>query len=804
MIRNYLKIAFRKILHYKLYSAINVTGLSIGIAGFIVIMLYVLEELSYDKYHTNSERIYRVINKYDLCGVGEESTSSPCLLAENLKNDYPEYVEETVRFFNLQERQKMFMNPENKVRYNEKHFFFCDPSVFKVFDFQIVKGDAKNSLTQINTAVITESMAKKYFGKENPLGKVLVYEGAVKLKITAVVKDVPPNSHFRFDILISMITSTGFFGIDYLDTWVWNPFWTYVLLKPNIPQEALEAKLPEFVRNHFDDAEKDNISLYLQKLTDIHLKSDLDFEIEPNSNIAYTKIFSFIAFFILIIAIINYVNLSTASSAQRAGEIAVKKVVGSSRFELLFQFLLEAIFLSFIAVFFGLIIVEISLPFFAEYIKIDHLSGFRFKPLTIGLIIFIGLLTGVLSGLYPSFYLSSFDPILIFRKRIRLDTATIPRKILLITQFVISSALVIGTVAVYMQLNYIKKANLGFQRKNILLLTVAQTPLAFNFERFKTELLKSKDILYVTGMDYIIGVNHNNHNYKHNASHANTKEFYPTLLIRHDFLKTFNIKTIAGRGYSKAIKDDNVYGIMVNESLTKRLGWTPENAIGKKFHSYNGKEKIIGVIEDVNIKSLHIPIGPLVLNMKQTQAMMNWYTRYIAIRFDAHANKERLIRYIEYKWKQFSPERPFEYTSLEEEISMLYIDENKLGKLTGIFSVLAIFIACLGIVGLNSFLAGLRTKEIGIRKVMGASVFSVVMLVLKEFAYLISIANIIAWPLSYFIINKWLDSFAYRIELSVWIFIGSTLSLFLIASGMVARQIYWAAVSNPIRSLRYE
>ncbi|MCD4747281.1 MAG: ABC transporter permease [Bacteroidales bacterium] len=802
MFKNYLKIAIRNLVKRKFYSLINISGLAIGLASFIIIMLYIIDELSYDRYHKNAENIYRLVNVHDFNGVGENSASSPFPVAFTLKDEYPGIVKNVVRIFNFQAPRCLIEFGENK--FNERNFFFADSTFFNIFDYEFVRGDPNTVFDEPYSLVLTESIAKKYFGDDDPLNKTIKFDTKFDLKVTGIIKDVPAQSHFNFDFISSMSSVRKIYGGKLPQTWVWNPCWTYLLLEKGTAR-LLEEKFPDFIDKFFYDAEKENISLYLQPLTDIHLKSKLDYELEPNNNISYIYILSVIAAFLLIIASINFMNLATATSASRAKEIGVKKVVGVNRSQIIFQFISESIILSFIALIIALILIELILPVFNTFTNKDIILSILLQPEYLLTLIALVIFTGVFSGIYPAFYLSAFKPLSIIKGNFKNENkSTLPRKILVIVQFVISITLIIGTLTIFNQLKYLRNADLGFNKEQIIIIPINHTPIANTYKNFKSELLLNPDIISVTAVDDIFGVAHNTHEFRPEGLPQDKWQFYPALVVRYDFVKTFDIKILAGRDYNEKNKTDPEKGMLINEAMVRHLGWrSNDEAIGKKFKSLNGEERVIGVTNNFNVTSMHESAGPFVLNIKEKPREVMWFLKFMAIRIAPDKHK-KIIAFIETKWKEFAPDRPFEYSFLDQELSKLYKDEDNLGNFSLIFTLLIIFIASLGLFGLVSFMAEQRTKEIGIRKVLGANVANIIILLSKEFIKLILIAIIIAWPIAFLLIDEWLNHFAYRTDINWFVFILAGLFALIIVLLITAYKAYIASRTNPVDTLKYE
>jgi len=801
MIRNYFKIAFRNLLSQKVYSLINISGLAIGIACFILIYLFVADELGYDKFNTKYDRIYRIIEKINNDGQGEESTSSPIPLAAAMQNDYPQYIENITRFFNYQQPTITLQVDDKK--FNEGKAFFADSTVFKIFDYKLAKGNPDKALAAPNSIVLSKGMAKKYFGEKDPMGKTLKLQGAVDVNVTGIFDDLPTQSHIQFDCLISFSTVKSLSGPNYGRSFVWNPAWTYILLKKGVKPEQLESEFHNFGQKYYPALIKDQVHNYLQPLGDIHLKSHLDYEIESNSDISVVYIFSIVGFLILIIACINFMNLATARSAKRAREVGMRKVLGAGRNQLIKQFLGESLLISFISVLISVLLINLLLPLF-NGLADKNLNFHIISNLELlGLLIFVGLVVGIAAGIYPAFYLSSTRPITTIKTNVQpKGGAALLRKILVVTQFAISLALIIGTIIINKQLTFLQNANIGFNKEQVLVVPLKPQMLR-NYESLKNQILLNSNVINVTSMNEVIGENHNTHEVNYEGMQAGKWIYLPGLMVDDQFLPTFDLKLVAGRNFSKEFPGDDSLSILINESMVKHLGWeTPEKAIGKRFNLFNGSERVIGVIKDFNFVSLKEPIGPFFIALIRPQLAF-FFKKNMAIKIKP-GDINKTISDLDEKWSEIVPSIPFEFTLLNDRLNNMYKAQDRLGKLVGYFSILAIFIACLGMFALASYSVERKFKEIGIRKVLGATEPEIIVLLLKEFLILVLIANIIAWPVSYFIMNNWLKDFAFRIDFPIWVLAASGLITLFISILTVGYQAVKAASANPVKSLRYE
>ncbi|HSR17324.1 MAG TPA: FtsX-like permease family protein, partial [Ignavibacteriaceae bacterium] len=600
--------------------------------------------------------------------------------------------------------------------------------------------------------------------------------------------------------LISYPTIYTITGPNFDQNWVWNPAWTYILLKENVEPEQLEKEFPVFIKKYYPDFIKDQITHWLQPLAEIHLNSDLDYEIEKNNNLATIYIFGVVGVLILFIACINFMNLATARSAKRAREVGMRKVLGAERPQLIKQFIGESILISLIAVVISIFLIELLLPLFNSFAEKSLTFGFITNPALLLILIIVGLIVGVFAGTYPAFFLSSTAPIKILKGKYEPGSRTaVLRKALVIAQFSISSTLIIGTIIVYEQLTYMQNANLGFDQTNIIVVPTRPAMLQ-QIDALKNEFLRNKNVQKVSVMDEIIGQHHNTHSFRYEGLEEGKQVFFPGLIIDEDFVETFDLKIIAGRNFSKEYPRDDSLSIIINEAMIRSLGWkSPEDALGKKFNSFSGGERVIGVVKDFNYVSLQEPIGPYFFDITP----FVFFKKFLAVKVKGK-DIQNTIEHLENSWSNIAPAFPFEFFFLDENLDMLYKAQANLGKLIGYFSVLAIFVACLGMFALSSFTAELKTKEIGIRKVLGASTPGIVTLLSKEFLKLVLFANLFAWPIAYFAMNKWLDDFAFRIDIQLWSFIAAALTSIVIALMTVSYQSIKAAIVNPIKSLRYE
>ena len=801
MLKNHLKIAFRNIKKHKTFSAINIVGLAVGITCSILIWLFVGHERSYDRFHEKADRIFRLALRATLGDTKIDQTQTSSEVFRRLAAEFPE-IEKGVKFYNPRRTPVIF---ENRTFY-ESRLYAVDAPFFEVFTFPLIDGDPQTALAEPNSMVLSKATAEKYFGTTDVLGNTIRADfsnstGSAIFHVTGVSENVPDNSHFHFDILVS---SSTFPGLINEKDWGEADFITYLLLTPGTSKDRFDEKLKEFTRRNlggrgFDEwvAQGNYWEYYLQPITEIHLNSDLKGEFEANGNRTYIVIFSVISIIILLIACINFMNLSTAKSSIRAKEVGVRKVVGSSRKELMQQFLSESILLSFISLALGLAAIQILLPAYRNFVGRNLSMPYLDNAAVIPSLLAFGLVVGLISGSYPAFFLSSFPPISVFRGITgRSSGSSLLRNILVVFQFAIAIFLIAGTLVVFQQLKFFQNKRLGFEKEQVL---VVRNPgsLGNSVSSFKDTLRQNSHVSNVSGSNTLPSRSYRNMIF---ISKDVANKFNLNLCVcDFDFLETLKLEMADGRFFSREFSTDT-QAVILNERAVNALGW--EDPIGKNFWSPGvGKLSVIGVIKDYHYESLHQEIRPLALllaagNLQNEQ-------NYISVRLSTES-VFGTVRDIENTWKTFAPGDPFEYSFLDQDYDNLYTNEKQIRSLFSVFSFLAIFISCLGLFGLASFVADLKTKEIGVRKVLGATVPNIVLHLTKGFTKGIVLANIIAWPLAYFAMNGWLQQFAYRIGIGLWVFALSGILALGIAFFTVSYHTIKAATANPVDSLRYE
>jgi putative ABC transport system permease protein len=786
MFRNYLKIALRNIRKHKGYSFINIAGLAIGVAACFLLFLWVKDELSYDRYHEKADRIFRVISQSEAEGRVNRFAYTPAPLRPALVNEFPG-IEKAVRFG----RNGFVVSYQNK-RFREQ-VYFTDPEIFDVFTLPLVKGNPKNALKEPYSILISEDMSQKYFGDEDPSGKTITLGERRDFRIMGVFKDIPHNSHFRFHFL-------GLFS-DYasghFNQWGISNYWTYILVADNFSPDEFKEKSPQFVEKYRGKEVRYvyKTSYPLQALTRIHLHSDLRGEIGPNSSIGTIYIFSAIAVFILLIACLNYINLSTARYAIRAKEVGLRKVVGATRPQLIKQFLGETFLFSFIALPLSVMLAELFLPLFnslsGKKLAVHYFDNIFLVPVLAFIILFVGFA----SGIFPAFFISALKPVSALRGMFKASSkGSTLRKTLIVSQFAISIIFIISTFVVLSQLNYMRNKNLGLDKEHVVTIPIYDKDALGKMETIKNEFLQNSSVLSVSVSNFFPGEAAWYQSYKYEGMSDSENPMIRWFVVDHDFIETFGIELIAGRDFSKRFPSDVEHAYILNESAVKEIGW--ESPIGKELEIMN-RGPVIGVVKDFHFRPLHQKIEPAALYICPK------YFQYISARISP-TDVSRSLDFLKAKWQTLVPGQTFQYSFLDEDFDNLYKAEMRLGKIFTVVTFLAIFIACLGLFGLAAFEAVQRTKEMGIRKVLGASVSGIVLLLSKEFTKWVLLANIIAWPVAYYAMNRWLQNFAYRINIGPLIFIQSAVLALIVALLTVSYQAMKVSLANPVDTLRYE
>ena len=811
MLHNYLKIASRNLLRSKAFSAINIVGLSLGLATCLIIGLFVLDELSFDRFHEKADRIVRVTFRANMGGNKIEEANVMPPTAKTMQRDYPEVLEAT----RLRTAGAFIIEKDEDI-FKEEGVAFADSNFFQVFSFPLVSGSPKTALTKPNTLVISEKMARKYFGNEDPIGQTLTAKNFNNpMEVTGVMADWPANSHMKFDFLIAMA------GLDEANanSWMQSEFYTYLVLPEGYDYRQLQAKMPQMVEKYFGPEikqafgmsfskfkqEGNDLGLFLQPLTDIHLRSNFDYDIAASGDIRYVYIFGAVALFMLLIACINFMNLSTAGASKRAREVGIRKVMGSVKSSLIGQFLLESIMLTAVALVLAVVIVVLALPFFNDLADKNLTLSFTAMPWLLPGLLLLGLVVGVLAGSYPAFFLSSFKPVTVLKGGSNPGRFTSGRRsiglrgTLVVVQFCISIILIVGTTVVYQQLQFIQNAKLGYDKEQVLVLQETYR-LGQNEQLLKKQLLQDSRVTDATVSGYVpAGPSFNNNFLVYGDDRVN--EF--TKGVRYDvdenYIPTLGMTMVSGRNFSPDFGTDSS-AIILNETAVREMGWGT-GAVGHVVTRPNNDGtkatyRVIGVVKDFNFKSLHERITPLMMTLGGNSGaiLAKVKTRDLPA----------LLTSVEKQWKTLVPDEPLDYSFLEENFNATYRAEQKTARILGLFAGLTIFVACLGLFGLATFTAEQRTKEIGVRKVLGASVSSVVALLSKDFLKLVAISILIASPIAWYAMNAWLQDFAYKIDISWWVFALAGLLAVGIALLTVSFQSVRAALANPVESLRSE
>jgi putative ABC transport system permease protein len=809
MIRNYFKIIYRLFLRNKVYSFINVFGFALGLAAFILILLFVKHETGYDTFYQDHDRIYRVTRAW--YNNGEESLHLARVappIGPLLSSDYPDLLEEVVRTLEL--------NPIIKVgedKFEGNRLFVAEDNFFRVFSTRLIQGDPRTALTENNSIVFSKKVANQYFGDEDPMGKTVELVNFGIFTVTGVFEDLPEDTHFKYEMLISFSTLEMYIGKEELmRNWSSNNYITYIKFTENSQASQLATQLDDFIDRHYtpvvaeylgkppETKVSEGTKLYLQKISDIHLRSHLSTELEPNGDIRSVFIFSTVALFILLIASINFVNLSTARSASRAREVAMRKVAGASKPKLISQFLMESMIMTLVALILAIVAVDLVLPGFRNLISRDlSLSGGSGIP-TVVILIFIGILAGFLSGVYPAFYLSKFQPMSILRSEfLPGKSSTTLRTILVITQFSISIALIISIGIMNRQLKYVQTKDTGFNRNNVLVINAGNGILE-NMETFKARILEIPEIEGISSSRLIPS------NDLINSSGGSTLDGdapgpipfrLAVVQIDYEFFENLGIKMLAGRNFSREFSMDDSVSFILNATAVKQLGWgEPEAGLNRPLRYGDIDGTVIGIVDDINFETLHNPIVPIIY-------LLDPANDQLCIRINER-NTPATIEKIEKIYDEYAPNSLFFYSFLQDRYDENYRTEFQLGKVMLFFTLFAILIACLGLFGLSSFLSELKSKEVGICKVMGASITQMVVRLSYEFTRWVLLANLFAWPAAYFLMKRWLSNFAYHIAMPWYIFILAAVISLAIALLTVGFQALRIAGRNPADSIKYE
>ena len=802
MIKNFYVTAIRNLLKHRRYFLINISGLAIGMASFIFITLYIVNELSYDRFHHNYKNIYRVSNKAFINGQTNYTATTNSPVARTLLNEYPEVVKAA----RVLESGSLLIGRGNK-KINEEGVLFGDSSLFSVFGFELLKGDPRSALVHPKSMILSESYVKKYFGKEDPIGqKMTVEEDTTFYTVTGVFSDIPANSHLRFDMMGSLSTNDHWNS----NHWIGPGFHTYIVLNGGAKAAALEEKIQVLVQKYLGaeierytgqsmaewEGSGNSIRYQLVPVQDVHLRSVYSGELEAGSNITYVYLYALIALIILFIALFNFVNLATAQSAARAKEVGVRKVMGSTKTALIWQFLLESLLVSFTAMFLAVFLVILLNPFFVDLTGKQLAFGITTAPALL-CVFMLAILVGILAGAYPAFVLSAFKPSEVLKGKFRTGARSDWLRSLFVTmQFAASIVIIIGTAVIYMQIDFMLHKNVGFEKEQVL---VIRRPdgLRDNLEIFKRGLLDNPNIRTVANSKTIPGKTYEIRSYR-------KKEDPETFIFKnnqvaYEYADLMGLELAAGRFFSREFSSDS-NAVVINEAAARALGY--KDPLGKKLTSpWKAGQllTIIGVVKDYNISSLHTAVEPVCLELSPANT-----EGYIGVKLVNGKNVRETVQFIEESWILHAADKPFQYFFFDKDYENLYRTEAATGQVFVVFALLSISISCLGLIGLIAYTASVRKKEMGIRKVLGAGTASLIGLLSGEFVKLILIATLLSWPLAYFTTNYWLQNFADRIPVNPFIYIGSTFAVVLIGSLAVSFQTVKASQRNPVDSLRQD
>jgi len=790
MIKNYLKIAWRNLWKHKGFSTINILGLTIGITVCLMIFLFILNEFSVDNFHAKGKNIYRVMRGYDALKAKIPFVSPPYATA--LQNDFPSEIKQVVRVM-VSENLISFGNKA----FNEKKVYKADPGFFTLFSFPLLKGNPATALQNPGSIVLTETTAKKYFGNQDPMGKVVEYGKQMQLKVTGIAKDVPSNSHMDFDAVLPL---SNYEKESWFKVWINNDLFTYVLLNSNVNKSALEKQFPHFMNKYMGKEMAQfgaKFSLSLTPLKDIYFEQVSDFDNVKHGDKTVVYIFLSIAVLILLIACINFTNLSTIRAVERSKEVGLRKVLGALRNHLIWQFIGESILITLISCMLSVGLLFLLMPFYDDLLGYNLNISFNTLPIYLFLLGVI-LLVGFLAGSYPAFFLSAFSPVQALKGKLRLGKGgAFFRQMLVVVQFSISVFLIIGTIVIMKQMSYVKSKALGYDQSQTVIVKIDNDDIYDHRKTFKTELQNTNGIASVSFMSGEPGGFHDIHTFEAEGQQDTWRS--RTEFADFEFVKTLGLKVIAGRNFSPQYATDSTKSVLINRTAATKLGFTPEQALGKQLTDKmrdSTKTSIIGVVEDYNFLSLKENMDALVISPFEDNR--------VAVIKMKPGNVAAELASIKEAYSKVAPVYPFEYSFLDQKFDTTYKTDIRQQTILSIFSGLAILVACLGLFGLASFTATKRTKEIGVRKVLGSSVQNILLLLSKDLLKPVLLSTVIAIPLAYFVMEKWLQNFAYRTTLHWWVFALAALVTFAIALATVSFQAIKAALANPVKSLRSE
>jgi putative ABC transport system permease protein len=798
MFKNYIKIALRNISRTKIFTFINIIGLAIGMAGTLMMLMYVANELSYENFHKNRNQIFRVSVDYGDKNSKMQFAGAMPALGPTLKEEFPE-VENSVRF----ERDEHTLLEYNGNKFHEQNLFFVDPSVFDVFSFTILRGNQEAVLDAPFSMVITEEKAQKLFGGDDPVGKKVVYNSRHPVKITGIMKNIPANTHLKCDFLMSFSTLESLGRIPERPWNVFGDTYTYLLVKKDAPVEELKVKIHGLLERNTDKRLAISITFDLLKLTDIYMKSKAIVDLSPKGNMTYVYVFSSVAVLVLLIACFNFMNLSTARSLRRMKEVGMRKVMGAKRLQIIKQFLGESLVITLLAVILALVLFELFYPVLNAFLENRLTIGQQNFRYLFGIVPLVVIIVGVMAGSYPAFFLSKYQPIHAIADRFSpVSGHTGFRRVLVIAQFAMAVILIISTAAIFRQLDFMKNSDLGFKKENVVLVNFRPRDPDFSskYPVLINQFKQHPQVVSVAGAYTVPGRFSKETKTIVKRSGTSVENFsIQAISVGFDYIESMGMKIVEGRNFRRDFLTDEKSAMLLNQEAVRKMNLS--DPLGVKFNvpgSGGMREMtVIGVVRDFHVYSLKQKIEPLMLYINPD------YFYNIAIRIRSEDTRNTLAG-LEKTWKSIFPNTSFDYDFLENSYNRLYISEEKVGQLLTLFSGLAIFVACLGLFGLASYMAEQRYKEIGIRKVLGADVSRIVFLLSKDFTKSVLIANILAWPVGYYIVSKWLQNYAYRIGIGLWMFLAAGLVVLSIALITVSYQAVKAALANPVDTLRYE
>jgi putative ABC transport system permease protein len=807
MFVTHIKTAFKNLFRSNNYGYLNISILTVGLTAFILIMIYVVDEFSYDKHLVNSDTIYRIVNNSkNEQGIGENSSGSPFPLGPSLKQEYPEYISQSVRVFNFWQNVHLIKVYDQTFEIND--FFYVDKEFFEVFKTKNTPGFKENPLEKPYSVVITKARAKQFFGDVDPVGKQIKYLGKIDFTVTAVIDDPPTQTHFKYGVLASFSTLDSLFeksNFQLHKGWIWNPCWTYIVLKDGQQKTGLLNHLQEFVKRHFPSNESLKVKLDLQPVKDIHLKSDLDYEIEPNSEYTNAVILLTLGFLILVIAIVNYINITTASGIRRMDEIAIKMVNGAKKKDVFTQVLIESILASMISFVLAITITELLLPYYAHLTHKNFLYGIASHGYILLLLLSSGFLTGLIAGIYPALYLSNFNPLRVLQNKrsgVR-KSSVIIRKALVVTQFTISIVMIILSLGIHQQYNFLKHKNLGFNYENIVVINTENFDFASKYLSFKNQLkTKIPAVRFIAGSHYVLGVDHNLYAFVIHGTDTTAPYFCPGILATEDFVDVYDLKL--NSQWNEKDTENVILKIYPNEAYMNYSGSKPGPIkLGSSLSMPSIEGRVFGITPNYHVSSLRDSLVPFLLAVVAKPELEGKAIKYLLIKTDGK-NNAKTINDLQLLWKDYFPEIPFKYQWQKDMIFGLYKNERTLYLLALMFTIISVFMAGMGILGLTSYLTFQRTREVGIRKALGAKSMEILYLYLKEFSILFFISVLIACPVSWLMLEAFNRNFAYTTEAGIIVYFIAMLLSLVIAVIIISYHTCKAANSTPTDALRHE